>query len=30
MYIDPTGDFLYRLRSNEEGLMELVKYRFSR
>ncbi len=30
MVIDPPGDFLYRLRSNEEGLMELVKYRLSR
>ncbi len=30
MYIDPSGNFLYRIRSNEEGLLELVKYRFSR
>jgi hypothetical protein len=30
LYIDPSGDFLYRLRSNEEGLVELIKYRISR
>ncbi len=26
MYVTESGDFLFRLRSNEEGLMELVKY----